>query len=140
MTGILADATSGSVVFAPNGGTAVRLARSSIRSLEWPLRQKRATAKGLALGGAIGAIAGALGGAASGEDCSGGGFLYCFSAGELALVGAVAFGGLGAVAGGAIGYFTHVAVWESEQRQGLSLTIAPSLTARQVGLVASLSF
>jgi hypothetical protein len=135
--GTLGDVTPDSVVFVPRGGTALRLARTSIRSLDWPLRQKRATAKGALIGASIGLVGGAVAALATYQACSG---FLCFSPGGAALFAGVVIGGLGSMAGGTIGYLSHVTVWESEHGRRSAVALAPSIRARGVGFVASVSF
>jgi len=107
--------------------------------VEWPLARKRATGTGTGIGLAVGALSGAVLGAVSGDDCSGGEWL-CFSQEQLALVGAVALGAIGASVGGTIGYFSHVTVWEKANDAGSSLTIRPRVGLGTLGLAGSFRF
>ena len=92
--------------------SSVMIPIASVSSLEVHFGQKRNTVKGLYLGALAGAAAGGLMGLASGgspDDC----WMLCYSAGEMAAIGAVAFGTLGGLAGMAVGSFMKTDRWEN---------------------------
>ena len=125
-------ADSGLVV-QPRRGPAVRLSAVEASGIEWPMAQKRATARGLGIGFGIGALSGVVLGAAAGEDCSSPSFL-CFDSGTLAVAFGAAMGIAGGTVGALIGYSSRVTLWEGAPgARARRVTLAPRLGAGSVG-------
>lgn len=92
-------------------GSELEIPTASIDLAQVHTGQKRNTLKGLGygllIGGGTGAALGLIGGG-SPEDC----WLVCFTAGEMAAMGAVAFGALGGITGLIAGTFIRSDRWE----------------------------
>lgn len=85
------------------------LALSNLTRLELSAGRRRPIVRGMGIGLLAGAAIGAIAGASSGDDRSG---FLAFSAEEKAAIGAVFFGGVGAVTGGIIGATRTIERWE----------------------------
>jgi hypothetical protein len=117
----------------PRNGPRISLSAADAAAVEWPMAQKRATARGLGIGFGIGALSGVVLGAASGGDCSPQSFL-CFDSGEMALILGTALGAAGGTVGALIGYGSRVTVWEgASDARPRRVTLAPRVDARSVG-------
>ena len=133
LEGAVTDGADSGLVVQARNGPPVSLSAIEASGIEWPMAQKRATARGLGLGFGIGALTGAVLGAATAEDCSPHSFL-CFDSGEMALILATTLGAAGGTVGALIGYGSRVTVWEAaSDARPRRVTLAPRLDARSVG-------
>jgi hypothetical protein len=131
--GHVVDDPGAGLVVQPRNRPRITLSASDAAAVEWPMAQKRATARGFGIGFGIGALSGVVLGAAAGEDCSSQSFL-CFDSGALAVAFGAAMGVAGGTVGALIGYGSRVTIWEGAPgSRGRRVTLAPRLDARSVG-------
>jgi hypothetical protein len=131
--GHVMDDAGGGLAVQPRNGPLIRLPAAEAEAVEWPMAQRRATARGLGIGFGVGALSGIVLGAASGGECSSQSFL-CFDSGEMALLAGTALGVAGGTVGALIGYGSRVTIWEgAPDARGRSVTLTPRLDARSVG-------
>ena len=102
-------------------------------------RTKLGPAKLGAIGGAIGALVGAVIGAASVDDNPPPGTPVWFTEGDMALLGAVLFGGAGVFIGAMIGYYVTVERWGAIPLDRLRVSFAPQRDG-SLGLGVSVRF
>jgi hypothetical protein len=133
LEGTVRDSADSGLVVQPHNGPPITLSALEASGIEWPMAQKRATARGLGIGFGIGALSGVVLGAASGEDCSSQSFL-CFDSGTMAVVLGTVLGAAGGTVGALIGYGSRVTVWEgASDARPRRVTLAPRVHAGSVG-------
>jgi hypothetical protein len=133
LEGTVGDSADSGLVVQPHHGPPITLSALEASGIEWPMAQKRATARGFGIGFGIGALAGVALGAASGGECSSQSFL-CFDSGEMAVIAGIALGVAGGTVGALIGYGSRVTVWEgASDARPRRVTLAPRVHAGSVG-------
>jgi hypothetical protein len=133
LEGTVRGSADSGLVVQPHEGPPITLSALEASGIEWPMAQKRATARGFGIGFGIGALSGVAIGAASGEECSSQSFL-CFDSGEMAVIVGAVMGAAGGTVGGLIGYGSRMTVWEgASDARPRRVTLVPRLDARSVG-------
>jgi hypothetical protein len=133
LEGTVRDSADSGLVVQPREGPPITLSALEASGIEWPMAQKRATARGFGIGFGIGALSGVAIGAASGEECSSQSFL-CFDSGEMAVIVGTVLGVTGGTVGALIGHGSRMTVWEgASDARPRRVTLVPRLDARSVG-------
>ena len=133
--GTLSLWTADSVVVDTGKNGGVTIPRSMVTRVDQSLGRRsrgRSALRGAGFGLLIGGVGGAFSGLISGDDEPG---WFAFTAEEKALIGGIAFGGMGTVLGGVIGALAPTDQWEQ-----ISLPARLGVTPSQRGFTFSASF